>query len=196
MRIDDTDFAILKCIQDFGKPLWKNKIHESITERADELPLKSSVSVQTVGRRVDDLTDDGFVESAIISPDEIKRDLIIAFKLTDQGRDAIRERTEEYLQNVVQSSMFTIAETDHIGKPALLELIEDNFGIDDEMKDRLDTEYDRDELVTLLTLYYVKQEISDVFTDGDAEKFVDLTEDSREISEALHRYMTQEEGAS
>jgi len=92
--------------------------------------------------------------------------------------------------------MFTIAETDHIGKPALLELIEDNFGIDDEMKDRLDTEYNRDELVTLLTLYYVKQEISDVFTDGDAEKFVDLTEDSREISEALHRYMTQEEGAS
>jgi DNA-binding Lrp family transcriptional regulator len=192
MRIDDTDFAIVKCIQNVGKPLWKNKVHECITERAEQLPLQSSVSVQTVGRRVDDLAEDGFLESCIISPDEIKRDLIIAFKLTDKGDTAIREKTEEYLQKAVQSSLFTITDREYIAKPALLELMQAKFGMDTDLRERLDEEYSRDELVTLLTLYYVKREIAEVFPDEDAAKFVDLTENSTEITEALHRYMTRE----
>ncbi len=191
MRIDDTDFAILKCIRDLDRPLWKNKIHECIKNRFEELPLGSTVSVQTVGRRVDDLTDNGYLESCIISPDEIKRDLIIAFKLTDQGRDAVEEKTEEYLQRVVQAEMFPVNEDISAEKPAVIELIKDRFELDGDTVEMLSDEYTRPELVTLITLYYVKREISDVFTEDTVDKFVDLADSNEKLSNALHQYMLE-----
>ncbi len=50
----------------------------------------NTVSVQTVCRRVDTLRDNGLLESCIISPDGIKRDLIIAFTTTDKGCAALQ----------------------------------------------------------------------------------------------------------
>jgi len=37
--VDDTDFAILKGIHDEDHPLWKNRIHQRLDERADALPV-------------------------------------------------------------------------------------------------------------------------------------------------------------
>lgn len=193
MRIDDTDFAILKCVRDLDRPLWKNKIHECIKGRFEELPLGSTVSVQTVGRRVDDLTDNHYLESCIISPDEIKRDLIIAFKLTDKGRESVEEKTEEYLQRVVQAEMFPVNEEISAGKPAVIELMKDRFDLEDDTVELLSEEYSRAELVTLVTLYYVKREISDVFTEDTVEKFVDLADSNEKLSEALNRYMLKDD---
>ncbi len=195
MRIDDTDFAILKCIRDMDRPLWKNKIHECIKDRFEELPLGSTVSVQTVGRRVDTLTDNAYLESCIISPDEIKRDLIIAFKLTDQGTDAVDQKTEEYLQRIVQTEMFPVDDELSAGKEAILELMTDRFELDAETVDTLSEEYSRKELVTLITLYYVKREISGVFKEDTVEKFVDLADSNEKLSKALHQYMLEEDAS-
>lgn len=191
-RIDDTDYAILKCIDDGGKPLWKNKIHECIKERTDELPIMSTVSVQTVGRRVDNLTDEEFLESCIVSPEEIKRDLIIAFKITEKGVETLEEKTEDYLQQAVQTGIFAHQEETPIGKNALIELIHDRFELGKDTKEMMQREYSRDELIMLMTLYYVRREVAESFTQENVKKFASLADKNMELSEVLSRYMKNE----
>lgn len=72
--------AILEAVAD--RSLWKAKIHET---------MEADRSLQAVGRRVENLVDDGYMESTIIAPDEISPDLIIAFKPTEQGREVIKD---------------------------------------------------------------------------------------------------------
>lgn len=76
--IDLLDLQILAILRD--DPLWKKRIAHQI----------NNVSVQTIGRRVDALHDKGLLESCIIAPDDIKRDLIIAFETTETGRAALQ----------------------------------------------------------------------------------------------------------
>lgn len=189
MKIDETDFAILKSVKDLDRPLWKNKIHERITENYDRLPLIDSVSVQTVGRRVDALTEEEYLESVIISPEEIKRDLIIAFKLTEQGVEAVEQKAEQYLQETVQAEVFSDEDKPRIGKKAMLELMQEKFGIEEGNKEQLDTEYSRDELLTLLVIYYVRNEIVDAFTNKNVEELLDMVKVDGDLSEALRNYI-------
>lgn len=72
------DLQILAELRD--DPLWKKRIAHQI----------DNVSIQTIGRRVDALRDKGLLDSCIIAPDDIKRDLIIAFETTEQGRAALQ----------------------------------------------------------------------------------------------------------
>lgn len=76
--VDLLDLQILVILRD--APLWKQQVANQI----------DTVSVQTVCRRVDTLRDNGLLESCIISPDDIKRDLIIAFTTTEQGCAALQ----------------------------------------------------------------------------------------------------------
>lgn len=157
--IDNTDFSILDCINRQDRPLWKNKIHQHIVENEDSYPLDGGVSVQTVGRRVDRLNEEGYLENAIISPNELKRDLIIAFKLTEKGLDALKEKREDLLQDAVKQKIFGSETEATIQKPALLALLQRHFGLDDDVSQRLDENHEEGELITLLALHYAKKEL-------------------------------------
>ncbi len=184
MDIDAVDYAILKFINEHDRPVWKNRIHELLTEQRDELPGVDSVSVQTVGRRVDCLRDQDILSSCIISPDDIKRDLIIAFKLTDDGHEILTKKREEFLRETVKQQIFAQDET-ALSKPVLTELIRNHFDLDTSIKHRLRDEYTHEELTTFITLYYIKRQVADVFSDETAEKLAELAQRSEEIEAAF-----------
>ena len=78
-ELDECDQEILEAVED--RPFWKNKIWERIS--VDR-------SVQAVSRRVENLVEDGYLENTFIEPSDLNdRDLIVAFKLTEDGRDVI-----------------------------------------------------------------------------------------------------------
>lgn len=89
MTLDITDLRILFLLQDADGPLWKNKIHEKLDDLTTAADAADTASVQTVGRRVDQLNDNGYLDNQIVSPEELKRDLIIGFEPTEKGVDAL-----------------------------------------------------------------------------------------------------------
>lgn len=185
MEIDNTDYAILKAIHDQDRPLWKNKIHQYIADNERRFPLSQGVSVQTVGRRVDDLNNEEYLENAIISPDELQRDLIIAFKLQDKGREVLEQKRKELLQDVVQGEMFGADAAAEIGKGALIELISDEFDIEKATREQLETDYSRDQIVAFLTLYYTEKQAVNVFDSEYWSKLEDLFSDDTELTETF-----------
>jgi hypothetical protein len=190
MGIDTVDYAILKIVGEHDRPAWKNRIHELLTDQVDEIPEVDSVSVQTVGRRVDRLRDDELLSSCIISPDDIKRDLIIAFKLTETGQDTIVGKREEFLRETVKQQIFSRGGME-LEKPVLSELIRNHFDLDTDIKHRLQDEYTHEELTTFLTLYYIKRQVADVFSNETAEKLAELAQRSDEVEAAFGQNMLE-----
>ncbi len=180
MDIDMTDFLILKQVQDADRPLWKNRIHDRQSER-----FTDPVSVQTIGRRVDRLQEHGYLDSCITSPEEIKRDLIIAFKLSEDGKDALRQKRRELLLHEIQQELFQhTAEERRLSKEEIIELICDEFTIGDDMRTPLDT-YGREELLTFLLLYFVRDDTFDLLSDNALDTVSQLAEDCPQIAQAL-----------
>lgn len=175
--IDSTDYAILTAIKHSSRSLWKNKIHEHITEKTD-LPLTKSVSVQTVGRRVDNLQEQGYLENVIASPDELKRDLIIAFKLTNEGEAVRSEKRREILKETVQENLFAEEKSTDIGKEALTALVREECG--DALYDVPIEEHSEHELISLMAVFYTKQEAVNTFED----KHQDVLTESTPMSKA------------
>lgn len=81
-EIDEIDRQILEAIQD--EPMWKSKIRREID--ADR-------SNTSISRRVDNLVEEDCLQQCIIAPEGIAPELIIAFKLTEKGRETIQENT-------------------------------------------------------------------------------------------------------
>jgi DNA-binding MarR family transcriptional regulator len=174
--IDNVDFAIMTLINNADRPLWKNRIHKRLHDRQDRLPITSGVSVQTVGRRVDSLQEDGHLETVIASPDDLKRDLIIAFSLTDSGETALHQKREAILKQLINDTIFRDDKHTDIGKDALTALMNDHFCGDDRPELAADDHEER-ELLAILTLYYAEQEALDIFgTEDKQELYETVTE--------------------
>ena len=71
-ELDRTAVAILDQIMD--EPLWKQKL----SERLDWSP-------QTIGHRVDDMGDKGYVKAQLVRPSELTQNLIIGYQTTTKG---------------------------------------------------------------------------------------------------------------
>lgn len=88
-----TSFHILKIVQQYG-PIWKNKVYKKLKDDFGEKHVlgrgNTMASVQTVGRHIDEMQDQGFIEPCVTEPDELKRDLILAFTITDKGEQALK----------------------------------------------------------------------------------------------------------
>lgn len=179
--IDTIDFSILTAIETADRALWKNKIHETLETEQQRFPIASTPSVQTVGRRIDQLNDDGYVENVISSPQELKRDLIISFKLTEQGKDAISEKRQHILRNLAEEALFSQEKTTDIGKEAIATMITNTF--EDTPFSQDPTQHTEAELLTLLTLHYVESEAMEVFS----------SQDKQELRETLSQLMTEPE---
>lgn len=175
--IDIIDFLILKCLQEHDAPLWKNRIHEHHDGFGE------SASVQTIGRRVDTLVEEEYLDSCIVSPDDINRDLIIAYKLTEKGRAALRQKRRDMLEEAVCSNLFCDAETLACSKAELVDLICNEFDYPDAVREHLKAEYTEQEIVTVLALDLLNKEATAVFGDTEpVKRFHDVVLDERELS--------------
>lgn len=155
--IDKTSFLILYALQSADRALWKKKIHEQFPDKFDH-----NVSLQTIGRRVETLVESGLIESVITSPDEIKRDLIIGYSITKDGKQALHAKRRKVLENIVQENMFSDKKQADIGKEALVEMVCNHFECPDNVRVRLRDECSEHELITALTSQLVEQETADM----------------------------------
>lgn len=186
MDIDDVDFSILNVLRGHGAPMWKKKIHRHLTEGEAGLPNVRDVSVQTIGRRVDDLLERGLLESCIISPEEINRDLIIAFKVTPEGEAALTRKRERLLrEHVLRSGVLSRGDREPQGDPGTIaDLMAAELDLNEETADLLRA-CDSAELVTLLAIHYLKQGVSDLLTDESIPVLTDLALADETLAESL-----------
>lgn len=173
--IDDIDYTILKCLDDAVEAFWKKRIYQEIEERREVLPMAGDVSLQTIGRRVDRLHEDGYLENEIVSPQEVPRDLIIGFTVTADGRKLVERKRETLLRELVRKELF-IDEPDgdsDIGQKALAELTNNEFGLEGRTVETADR-YSREELLILLGTYFLEKQASQVFDEEDVQRFRDV----------------------
>lgn len=169
-EIDNVDFSILRCVKDADQPLWKKKIHGKISEYLDTLPLQDVVSVQTVGRRIDTLEEDGYLETKIASPDEVNRELIICYDTTAEGEQVLEARRRLLLRRVVGRELFGEERFD-INKRALEILIRNEFtaGLSIDATNG----YSRKQLLLLLGMYFIEHDMADAFPAEKREQLRD-----------------------
>lgn len=108
--IDATEYSILQVIEDAPDPLWKKEIHRQLLANLDQLPLES-ISIQTVGRRVDDMHDQDLLESRLRSCEDVNRHLITTYILTDPGREAMESFQASLLTDWLARHMRRLTDT-------------------------------------------------------------------------------------
>lgn len=186
--IDAVDYAVLACVDDCGS-VWKAKAHEWINEHLDELPGMEPVSVQTIGRRIDDLHDAGALDTCILSPDEINRDLMIAYTLTDTGRERMAAKREDILQSAVQQAAEALL-SDYSGddlpveRTPLIALTSAEFDITGTARDRLER-CSTQEILALLAIHYFRSNVRTTIDMGSADRIFTILEETPELRESF-----------
>lgn len=153
MTIDTTDYAILQCINDADEPIWKKKICTRINDRINHFPGIEHVSVQTIGRRVDRLHDNAHLESCIVPPEHLRRDLIIAYKLTDEGVTSLHEKRQQLLFTRIQ-------QPETAEKALILSLLEHEIGFARNMHDFLQDQT-TEQLLALTEIYFMRKHLGE-----------------------------------
>lgn len=182
MDIDEVDFSILKVLAESDSPMWKTKIHRKLVEEDGGLPHARDISVQTVGRRVDDLLERELVESCIISPQEINRDLIIAFKPSEDGVQELENEREELLREYI--SVDALETGSYPDEEILADLAVDELGADPAVSDSLQG-CDTEGMWTLLSLHYLKEDMRELVDEEHLDSLVELATHDREIAATL-----------
>ncbi len=177
-RIDAVDYAVLKCLDENGG-CWKKRVHDWINDHHEELPRLEKKSVQTIGRRIDQLHEAGLIESCILAPDSVDRDMIIGYKLTNEGKGYLDAERTEFLKEKVllASEAFLERHEDHdefsISRPALIELMADEFNIPPHERDLLENCH-TDELITVLMHHFFRTEASPSFDEHAEDRITAL----------------------
>lgn len=113
MELDKMDYALLTCLEEAETGLWKKELHAELERRATEFPGNVTRSIQTVGRRVEKLHEAAYIESCIVRPDNIPRELIIAYTTTEEGLEAVQEKRSALLKRYVAAYHDVIDEKLH-----------------------------------------------------------------------------------
>lgn len=167
------DYAIMKTVNDSEDPLWKKKIYEQICSNNGTLPALDSVSVQTVGRYVDEMVENGLVDTTLTNPEDLSRSFIVAYNLTERGEQALDEKRETILKEKVVESASGILEpfedTD-LEKSAVIALMEDEFDLTEDMVEFLETEFAPREVMTLLAMYYFNNQLMQGMNEDNVER--------------------------
>ncbi len=184
-NLDILDYAILKTLADEGRPLWKSRLHHSVTEEYDGFPdATNDVSVQTIGRRIDRLASEGYTENVIVDPDDISRNLVIAYTLTDEGEDALKEKQKTLLKQIVKHNIFPEDDDPGLSKEGLLSIMQDYFDFSDEVREQF-AEFEYTEIVTFLTIRYARKKTVDVLDEGHLSDYSDILKDHNDLLHAL-----------
>lgn len=152
--IDTTDYVILAAITE---PVWKSRIFSNIEDTIADRPIDTMPSPQTINRRIDRLCDDGHLSSCILSPDDVDRDLIIGYKCTEAGNEAMGAKRSDLLEEVAHTpSNSACAMEREVTKNVLVKLVADEFALDDAAVERITNEYSESEILSLLALHYAQ----------------------------------------
>lgn len=145
-----------------------------MVKRQTSLPIADEVSLQTVGRRVDSLSEEEYLENKIVSPQDVPRDLIIGYALTEKGHDAMETKRGEILEDILQYELFSDTdEPSGIKTEALATLIADEFGLDNPVPNTVQ-HYSRNELLAFLGSYLLQKKTAEGFGEKDMERFQNI----------------------
>lgn len=178
--IDITDYAVLQAVHEAGQPLWKKRVYDYITEHIDRFPGLRSISQQTVGRHIDKTQETGYLETSIVSPAELNRDLVIGYTITDDGEAALTTKREDLLERTIINHMFPDKSNVALEKDVLLDMMHGHFSIPMEVREAL-ASYTRDQLVTVLMMGYARNEMERRFTKSDMEKVQSRMAETKEL---------------
>lgn len=186
--IDAVDYAVLKCI-DRTDGCWKKCVHEWISDNIGRLPLDEQKSVQTIGRRIDALAADGLLESCILSPDAVNREMIIGYTLTEQGEQALARKQNELLRDMVREVSDELLTADDydgdtpvsVDRDPLIFLMADAFDIDGDTRADTLPRIETPELVGVLAVHFLLDNIDDTFTPDHEPAVAALLEETPEL---------------
>ncbi|MDY6768958.1 MAG: hypothetical protein SVW02_02525 [Candidatus Nanohaloarchaea archaeon] len=183
MDIDNIDFSIIKAVATTDEPLWKKQVHRRIKEERDTLPLDREISVQTIGRRIDELKEAGLLEPCIVNPEDINRDLIIAYHSTDRGEELLREKRDTMLREFA-AEVILPASGDRPSPATVADLAHRKFGVERDVLDRM-VERDETYLSAVIAYAYLKEAVEDVMTEEDVERFGETVHENDRLVELL-----------
>ncbi|MDY6778844.1 MAG: hypothetical protein SVU32_09335 [Candidatus Nanohaloarchaea archaeon] len=103
--IDATDYSILKVLENSEQGLWKNEIHRRILDSIDTIPGLNSLSIQTVGRRVNSLYEDELLDAYLKNVESVNRTLITVHHLTEKGKKELDQYREHLLRTYLLRHM-------------------------------------------------------------------------------------------
>lgn len=185
--IDAVDYAILKSLDENGAS-WKKRVHTWVEENIDRLPTMEAHSLQTFGRRLDQLNEDGLVESCIISPDEVERQMIIGYKLTMDGKTALGIKRNAVLRDkIVRSAEALLTQTERdvpIDREALIELLVDEFDMSVKARELME-ECETQELIALLAIHYFRNSVDTTIRPDSAARLSALIRETDAFSDSF-----------
>lgn len=154
MEIDTLDYAVLRCLQDANNALWKKRIYERVNAAAEDIPDISSVATQTIGRRVDNLHDEDLVTSCIVKSEELNRDLVIGYKVTEKGSEARKKHRRYLLQRYVKQAEDLVKDSAlDEQKDIILSLLAREMDMPEELMEEVTESCSGKDLIALLKLY-------------------------------------------
>lgn len=149
--LDRVDYALLTAITDASEPVWKKRIHAYLQEHTDQLPITDAVSLQTVGRRIDQLYENGHIQSDIVSADGLNRDLIIGYTITADGHTLFDATGRALLKRYATGD-------EDLSQAAVISLISRHIPITPTTREQLD-DVSADDLQTLIQLAYAREQL-------------------------------------
>lgn len=188
-RIDAVDYGILKCIEDHDNA-WKKRVHNLLPQYNDTIPGLTSISVQTVGRRINSLQEHGLVESCILSPDDINRDLIIGYAITEKGTRAVQRKRENFLrEQVMQVGQHLLGNQNvddiDLDHEALVSLMCDEFDIDEQTRTDIVADCSTTELAAILAIYYFRDNFSNLVAENGFSRLGNLIQATPKLRETF-----------
>ncbi len=178
------DVAIMTVLETSESSLWKRKIYRQLSQQAHRLPVEGDCSVQTVGRHVDRLYEQGYIDAVPVASEEVNRALITGYRLTEEGEQSLamardrvlRETTISYLANAINGGD---------APEANREFLQDAFArCYDVSRERLETIGKEDHLYGFLALFYSSTALREVCSQEGFREFVrELRSDTDLVSE-------------
>lgn len=186
ISIDDLEFSVLKVVRDAEEPLWKKRIYIVLEERQDELPLTDAdFSEQTIGRRIDNLLNTGLLETTVAQSEDLERRNIIAYQLTDDGEEVLKEKRRKYIRDIVRRDIFLDYMEHEEPVEPLLSVISDEFDLNEADEQLLRDRYNGVQLASFLALYYVHKETLDLFTSEERNAIRAVAAEEKTLSETI-----------
>ena len=141
---DLADYAILHLLCRKGT-LWKKAIHEKLKSDNCVCSEGMTLSLQSVGRRVDNLQKNGCLQAALLHNPQPGRSYVVGFGISDEGLEEMERIRKEYgifiVQEVAKAHLSgQFGGLDNISKGILSELVESELQMDGIERDLLDRE--------------------------------------------------------
>ncbi|MFB6166882.1 MAG: hypothetical protein ABEJ62_01320, partial [Candidatus Nanohaloarchaea archaeon] len=160
MEIDTVDFSILKVIADAERPIWKKEAHRRINQDPKALEESKGVSVQTIGRRINELKEKGLLKQVMMRPESINREWIIGFRTTEKGGSVMGEKREGIIRDFLSKSCIMSDGEIKRDPETIRHLVAEELS--GEPSDEILSEFGKTELLTLLSFHYLKERANEV----------------------------------